>query len=288
MAMDWARLTRDGSSDHDAPRSDTAGLRNESVTRAGRTATVHGMRNGGTTHRVRGLQRAINGNRAGSVAIPRPGAIQIAPADRRYARQHSLLGRGIKRAFDLVGALLLIAILAPALLVISFLIRTDTPGPVLFRQRRIGRDGKAFSMLKFRTMIDGADDHKRALRHLNQAAAGLFKINGDPRITRVGNWLRASSLDELPQLIHVVTGKMSLVGPRPLVPEEDEQIVGANRTRLQMRPGMTGVWQVGGASTIPIAEMVTLDRRYVEDWSLWLDLKLLAETAAHVFLRRGL
>jgi lipopolysaccharide/colanic/teichoic acid biosynthesis glycosyltransferase len=165
---------------------------------------------------------------------------------------------------------------------------SDSSGPILFRQRRIGRDGKAFSMLKFRTMVDGADDHKHTLQHLNQAADGLFKIDGDPRITRVGNWLRATSLDELPQLLHVVTGKMSLVGPRPLVPDEDEQITGANRTRLQMRPGMTGVWQIGGASQIPIREMVKLDRDYVEQWSLRLDFKLLAQTAAHVFLRRGL
>jgi lipopolysaccharide/colanic/teichoic acid biosynthesis glycosyltransferase len=104
----------------------------------------------------------------------------------------------------------------------------------------------------------------------------------------MGTWLRATSLDELPQLFHVVTGKMSLVGPRPLVPEEDELITGANRARLQMRPGMTGVWQVGGASRIPISEMVELDRRYVDEWSLWVDARLLAETAAHVFLRRGL
>jgi lipopolysaccharide/colanic/teichoic acid biosynthesis glycosyltransferase len=284
--MDSARLNRDASLDHDAPRSHTTGLLNESVTRAGRTG--RGIRNGGTTHRVRALQAAINTYGASAVALPRPGAIEVTPVDDVYARQHGPLARGVKRTVDLIGALLLLAILSPALLVIAFLIKSDTPGPVLFRQRRVGRDGKAFSMLKFRTMIDGADDHKHALRHLNQAADGLFKIDGDPRITRVGNWLRATSLDELPQLLHVVTGKMSLVGPRPLVPDEDAQIVGRNRTRMQMRPGMTGPWQVGGASRIPITEMVELDRRYIEDWSLWVDARLLAETAAHVFLRRGL
>ncbi len=107
-------------------------------------------------------------------------------------------------------------------------------------------------------------------------------------MTRVGSWLRATSLDELPQLLHVITGKMSLVGPRPLVPEEDGRIMGSQRRRLQMRPGMTGVWQVGGASSIPIHEMVKLDAGYVDNWSLWTDVKLIGETAAHVIMRKGL
>jgi lipopolysaccharide/colanic/teichoic acid biosynthesis glycosyltransferase len=136
-------------------------------------------------------------------------------------------------------------------------------------------------------MVDGADEQKTELLHLNQAAEGLFKINGDPRVTEVGARLRSTSLDELPQLLNVVLGRMSLVGPRPLVPEEDATIVGGHRCRLAMRPGMTGVWQVGGASTIPIREMVTLDRGYLEEWSLWLDLKILLKTARLVALRQG-
>jgi lipopolysaccharide/colanic/teichoic acid biosynthesis glycosyltransferase len=208
------------------------------------------------------------------------------PATRGPA--HGALPQGIKRAFDLIGALLLVILLAPLWLTIAILIKVDSRGPILFRQRRIGRDGQAFWMLKFRTMVDGADAHKLALLHLNEAGEGLFKIYGDPRVTRVGRWLRATSLDELPQLLQVATGKMSLVGPRPLVPEEDAQIQGENRRRLAMRPGMTGVWQVNGASAIPISEMVHLDRSYVEEWSLWLDLKLLARTATHVIRRRGL
>jgi lipopolysaccharide/colanic/teichoic acid biosynthesis glycosyltransferase len=159
---------------------------------------------------------------------------------------------------------------------------------VLFRQLRIGRDGRAFSMLKFRTMVDGADEQKAALRHLNVAADGLFKIDGDPRVTQVGRWLRATSLDELPQLVHVLTGKMSLVGPRPLVPEEDARIMGSQRRRLRMRPGMTGIWQVNGASAIPIREMVKLDAGYVDNWSLWVDAKVLAVTAAHVVMRKSM
>jgi lipopolysaccharide/colanic/teichoic acid biosynthesis glycosyltransferase len=136
-------------------------------------------------------------------------------------------------------------------------------------------------------MIEGADEQKSSLRHLNEAADGLFKISGDPRVTKVGAWLRATSLDELPQLLNVVTGKMSLVGPRPLVPEEDATIVGRGRRRLSMRPGMTGVWQVGGASTVPIREMVVLDRDYLDEWSFWLDLKILVKTARLVALRQG-
>lgn len=222
------------------------------------------------------------------MALPRPGTLDLTPADERYEREHGLLARGTKRAFDMVGAALMIAILAPAWLMMAFLIKADSAGPILFRQRRIGQDGKAFSMLKFRTMVDGADAQKAALLHLNEAADGLFKIDGDPRVTRVGRWLRATSLDELPQLLHVITGKMSLVGPRPLVPEEDARIIGSQRRRLQMRPGMTGAWQVGGASSVPIREMVKLDTGYVDNWSPWIDVKLITVTAAHVILRKGL
>ncbi len=201
---------------------------------------------------------------------------------------HGALAKVAKRALDLVGALLLLAVLLPFLVVTAVLIKLDSPGPIIFRQRRIGRRDDGFSMLKFRTMIDGADEQKAKLWHLNEAAEGLFKIDGDPRVTRVGRWLRATSLDELPQLLHVVTGKMSLVGPRPLVPEEDALITGTNRRRLQMRPGMTGVWQINGASSVPIDQMVVLDGGYLENWSLWLDSRILLKTASHVILRRGL
>ena len=199
----------------------------------------------------------------------------------------ALLSRGSKRAFDLIGALLIILLLTPLWITIALLIKAESPGPILFRQRRIGRDGQPFRMLKFRTMVQGADARKPALLHLNEAADGLFKIYHDPRITRVGRHLRATWFDEFPQLLHVVTGKMSLVGPRPLVPDEDAQISPANRLRSAMRPGMTGPWQVGGGSAIPIDEMARIDCTYVERWSLWLDLKLLARTAWQVVRRRG-
>src|SRR4051794_25007288 len=200
--------------------------------------------------------------------------------------EHGALARAAKRTFDLVAALLLIVLLAPLWLAMALLIKADSPGAILFRQRRIGRDGEPFGMLKFRTMVDGADARKPALLHLNNAADGLFKINDDPRVTRIGRWLRGTCLDELPQLLHVATGKMSLVGPRPLVPEEDAQIRGVYRERLLVRPGMTGPWQVEGASVIPIHGMVLLDRYYIEEWSVWLDLTLLARTA-WIVLRRG-
>ncbi len=228
---------------------------------------------------------------AGGAALLRrpglPGRTAPEPAA-TTAAAHGTLAAAAKRIIDVVGALLLIAILLPFFAVTAILIKLDSPGPVLFRQRRIGRGDRPFGMLKFRTMVDGADEQKAFLRHLNEAADGLFKIDGDPRVTRVGRWLRITSLDELPQLIHVIIGKMSLVGPRPLVPEEDALITGANRRRLDMRPGMTGVWQVNGASSIPIHQMVVLDRGYLEEWSLWLDARILLQTASHVMLRRGL
>jgi lipopolysaccharide/colanic/teichoic acid biosynthesis glycosyltransferase len=222
---------------------------------------------------------------AGTLALPYPEVLPL-PAE-PHEHVHGAAARATKRAFDLIGAILLLVLLAPVWLVIALAIKFDTPGPVLFRQRRIGQEGRAFSMFKFRTMVDGAEEQKLELLHLNQAAEGLFKINGDPRITRVGAWLRSTSLDELPQLLNVVTGRMSLVGPRPLVPEEDAAIVGDDRRRLAMRPGMTGAWQVGGASSVPIRKMVVLDREYLEEWSLWLDVKILLKTARLVALRQG-
>ena len=194
----------------------------------------------------------------------------------------------LKRGLDIVGSLLLLAILLPLFLLIAAMIKLDSPGPIFFRQPRVGRRGEVFAMRKFRTMIKDADAHKLSLLHLNQAAEGLFKIPRDPRITRFGQFLRTTSLDELPQLLHVLSGRMSLVGPRPLVPEEDALIAGSYRRRLQVRPGITGEWQVAGASRIPISEMVRLDDDYLKSWSLLRDMRLLLATVPHVVGRRGL
>jgi lipopolysaccharide/colanic/teichoic acid biosynthesis glycosyltransferase len=224
----------------------------------------------------------------GEVAPSRPGSVgKVRRELERLGQPRSRTERALKRSFDLVGGAVLLIVLAPVWLIISLLIKADSPGPILFRQRRIGQYGVPFRMFKFRTMADGADTRKAALLHMNEAAEGLFKISGDPRLTRTGRWLRRTSLDELPQLLDVISGRMSLVGPRPLIPQEDSQITGAHRSRLSMRPGMTGVWQVNGASTIPIREMVDLDRDYIKRWSIWLDMKLLLRTASHVVHRRG-
>jgi lipopolysaccharide/colanic/teichoic acid biosynthesis glycosyltransferase len=180
----------------------------------------------------------------------------------------------------------LLILASPLMAAIAIAIKLDSPGPVLFRQTRIGRGGRAFSMFKFRSMYDRADELKDQLRHRNEAD-GLFKIADDPRITKVGKLLRRSSLDELPQLLNVVAGRMSLVGPRPLVPEEDREIRGWHRRRLELTPGMTGPWQVLGSARIPLREMVTIDYLYVANWGLWGDIKILLRTVGAVFARRG-
>ncbi len=194
----------------------------------------------------------------------------------------------VKRALDLVGAVVLVVVLSPLLLAIGLAIRINSRGPILFRQPRVGRDGELFEIFKFRSMYAGSEYGREELREQNEAADGLFKIADDPRVTRVGKLLRRSSLDELPQLLNVLRGQMSLVGPRPLVEDEDRQIEGRHRRRLHLKPGMTGHWQIFGSSQIPLREMVTIDYLYVANWSLWNDVKVLARTVPYVLARRGL
>jgi exopolysaccharide biosynthesis polyprenyl glycosylphosphotransferase len=193
----------------------------------------------------------------------------------------------LKRCLDIAAAGVGLFVLAPFFAMVAAAIKLTSAGPVFFRQPRIGRCGEEFHMLKFRTMYDGADGHKAGLRHRNEAQ-GLFKIADDPRVTRIGRLLRRTSLDELPQLINVVRGEMSLVGPRPLVCEEDAEIQGWRRRRLDVTPGMTGAWQVLGSSRVPLPEMVTIDYLYRTNWSLWLDIKILLRTVPHVLGRRGM
>jgi len=193
-----------------------------------------------------------------------------------------------KRAFDLLGALLGLLAVSPLLLVIAVAVKLEDGGPVFFRQQRVGRHGQRFLMLKFRTMIPNADALKDSLRDRNEAKDGLFKIAADPRITRVGQWLRSSALDELPQLWNIVSGEMSLVGPRPLVLDEDQRVEGWHRRRLELMPGMTGPWQILGPSRVPLKEMVAIDYLYVANWSLWTDVKILLRTIPHVIGRKGL
>jgi exopolysaccharide biosynthesis polyprenyl glycosylphosphotransferase len=193
--------------------------------------------------------------------------------------------RILKRGFDVVVASIVLVVTAPLMAAIAAAIRIDSKGSVFFRQPRVGRDGQHFHIFKFRSMVTDAEGQKDRLRALNEAGNGLFKITHDPRVTRVGNFLRRTSLDELPQLFNVLSGEMSLVGPRPLVIDEDALVVGLDRSRLHLTPGMTGPWQVLG-TRVPMHEMVGIDYLYVANWSLWLDLKLLVRTARHV-LKRG-
>ena len=194
--------------------------------------------------------------------------------------------KAVKRTLDIVGALIGILALAPLGLVIALRIKLDAPGPVFFRQARVGRDGQAFSMIKFRSMVHDAEAQRTALQARNETR-GLFKLSADPRVTRVGQWLRRTSIDELPQLLNVLHGEMSLVGPRPLVLDEDRLVEGRHRARLALTPGMTGPWQILGPRRPPLDEMVKIDYLYAANWSLWGDVKIVLRTFAHMLRRRG-
>jgi exopolysaccharide biosynthesis polyprenyl glycosylphosphotransferase len=204
---------------------------------------------------------------------------------RRYELTTS--SKYLKRGLDICVSVMALLLLAPLMTLIALGIKLTSPGPVLFRQKRIGRHGVAFEMFKFRSMYQGADEMKHELAELNEAD-GLFKIEDDPRVTSIGRVLRRCSLDELPQLFNVLRGEMSLVGPRPLVVDEDARVRGWLRRRLDVIPGMTGIWQVLGSSRIPLHEMVKIDYLYRANWSLWLDIKILLRTVPHVLARRGM
>jgi exopolysaccharide biosynthesis polyprenyl glycosylphosphotransferase len=200
----------------------------------------------------------------------------------------SAQSRFLKRAFDLVVGLVIAIVLAPLFLAVAILIKLDSSGPVLFRQKRIGAAGVPFVIFKFRTMIRDADDQKHEVAHLNAHAhrggdPRMFKIADDPRVTRAGKVLRRFSLDEFPQLLNVLRGEMSLVGPRPLILEEDAHVDDWARRRLALKPGMTGLWQVSGRNAIPFEEMVRLDYLYVTTWSLANDIQLMLKTVPLMF-----
>jgi exopolysaccharide biosynthesis polyprenyl glycosylphosphotransferase len=194
--------------------------------------------------------------------------------------------RLLKRLFDIVVTGLLLLLLAPVLAVIALAVKLTSPGPVLFRQVRVGRMGREFEMLKFRTMVQDADARKGELDDRNEAAP-LFKVADDPRATGVGRILRRRSLDELPQLFNVMKGDMSLVGPRPLIVEEDRLFSGWQRRRYQVAPGITGPWQIQGSSRVPLSDMVILDYLYCANWSLWHDAKIILRTVPYILSRRS-
>jgi exopolysaccharide biosynthesis polyprenyl glycosylphosphotransferase len=199
----------------------------------------------------------------------------------------SRAARASKRMMDIAVTALALVALAPAFLIIALAIKLDSRGPIFFRQPRRGRGDDVFEIIKFRTMVDEAEGMRDSLLGQNESSGPLFKIRSDPRVTRVGAALRRLSLDELPQLINVLRGEMSLVGPRPFVLYEDDQIDGWARRRLDLMPGITGLWQVLGRNDIDFQEMVKLDYLYVNNWSLWWDIKLLLRTIPVVFSRRG-
>jgi exopolysaccharide biosynthesis polyprenyl glycosylphosphotransferase len=194
----------------------------------------------------------------------------------------------IKRLLDMAGSAALMLALSPVFIGIALAIRLDSPGPIFFKQTRVGRYGQYFSMWKFRSMHIDAEARKQALMARNEMAGGvLFKMRNDPRITRVGRFIRRASIDELPQLWNVFKGEMSLVGPRPALPSEVNQYSLAERRRLEVIPGITCIWQVSGRSDIPFDKQVNLDVEYIESQSILLDIRLLLLTVPAVVLGKG-
>jgi exopolysaccharide biosynthesis polyprenyl glycosylphosphotransferase len=230
-------------------------------------------------------------------------ATDLFQTQRSAVRPHGLLGvagltvsshlrwplwsRAIKRAIDLVGASVLLLLTGPFWILIAIAIKLDSPGPVFYVQRRCGLNGRVFAFLKFRTMERNAEEHLGELREYNEVTGPVFKMKRDPRVTRVGRFLRKWSIDEWPQFLNVAAGHMSLVGPRPPVQAEVDQYELAHRRRLSVRPGLTCLWQVRGRSGIPFDEWMRLDLEYIDRWSLWLDLWLLLLTVPAVLSGRG-
>lgn len=189
-----------------------------------------------------------------------------------------------KRALDLALVLLAAPLCVPVCLIVAAAIKAEAPsGPIFYAQTRLGKDGKPFRIYKFRSMIPGAERMLDKLRHLNELQGAMFKIKNDPRVTRVGRFIRRTSLDELPQLFNVLRGDMSLVGPRPPLPSEVEEYTSYELLRLRAKPGCTGLWQVNGRNRLHFAEMVEMDIDYIERCSFRLDLKLIFKTLIVMF-----
>jgi len=204
-------------------------------------------------------------------------------------KQTTLTGMNqvFKRVFDLLITIPAIILLSPLLLLVALAIRLDSPGPVLFRQIRVGRHGAPFVFYKFRSMRQDAETELEKLRELNEASGPLFKIRDDPRQTRVGRFIRRTSMDELPQFFNVLRGEMSLVGPRPGLPSEVAQYQDWQRRRLEIQPGLTGLWQVRGRSDLTFDEMVMLDIYYGENWSIGTDVQILVRTIPQALFGDG-
>ncbi|MGZ4986738.1 MAG: sugar transferase, partial [Limisphaerales bacterium] len=195
----------------------------------------------------------------------------------------------VKQTLDFFGASLLLLIFSPVLIGAAIAIRLTSPGPIFFRQQRSGVNGNPFTMYKFRSMGTDAEQRKQELAALNEMSGPVFKVTNDPRVTKVGVWLRKFSIDEFPQLLNVLRGEMSLVGPRPLPVDEVARFDDlAHRRRLSVKPGLTCLWQISGRSDLcDFREWVRLDLEYIDNWSLWLDCKILCRTVPVVLLGKG-
>jgi exopolysaccharide biosynthesis polyprenyl glycosylphosphotransferase len=197
------------------------------------------------------------------------------------------LALAAKRAFDILVSATVLLLVAPVLACVAVAIRLESPGPVLFRQRRVGLNGREFSLLKFRSMNQGAEAQLAALRALNEASGPVFKMTHDPRVTRVGRFIRKASLDEFPQFWNVLRGEMSVVGPRPPIPAEVAQYQRWQRRRLSVKPGITCTWQISGRNDIDFDRWMELDLEYIDNWSLGRDVAILLKTIPAVLSARG-
>ncbi|MGN0144352.1 MAG: sugar transferase [Clostridium sp.] len=184
----------------------------------------------------------------------------------------------VKRVIDIICSLTGLIVLSPILILVAIAIKIDSKGPIIFKQERVGLKGKKFYMYKFRSMVVNAEELKEALNKHNEMSGPMFKIKEDPRITKIGKFIRKTSIDELPQLINVLKGEMSLVGPRPSLPKEVKEFEPWMMKRLDVKPGLTCYWQVSGRNSIGFEEWMELDVKYVDDASIWLDLKLIFKT----------
>jgi len=244
--------------------------------------TANGLANGHTNGHVNGYAHAwprhVHRHMGGyASAVPH----EDAPA------APTLYTRGGKRALDLLGACVGLVLSAPVMALIALIIKLESRGPVFYRSTRVGRNGRPFTFLKFRSMVDGADRHRHHLTHLNECDGPVFKISRDPRVTRIGRFLRTTSIDELPQFVNVLRGDMSLVGPRPPIPEEVAQYEPWQMRRLDVRPGITCLWQISGRSRIGFREWMRLDLEYIRHQSFWLDVRILLRTLPAVLSREG-
>lgn len=193
-------------------------------------------------------------------------------------KENKLVYNFLKRTIDIIGSLCGLILLSPLLIVVGMLIKLDSKGPIIFAQKRVGLNGREFKMYKFRSMVVNAEELKDKLKENNEMSGPMFKMKDDPRITKIGKFIRKTSIDELPQLFNVLKGDMSLVGPRPSLPKEVKEFEPWMLKRLEVRPGLTCFWQVMGRNSIDFEDWMKLDIRYVNERSLWLDIKLIFKT----------